>query len=663
MAAKHPFLVDDLAGAPGAALIQPMSISVDPGIFDPGLEPLAAGPGDDLLIGSDSRSILEGFGGNDVILGGGGGDELYGGDGADRIFGETGSDWLASGNRNRADTTRPVAFPDDGTEYDQLYGGDGDDRLTFGYGDLADGGAGIDRLYLSLAGADHGVTVNTLGLGGSDWDVDGTLIRYVEQIGEITGTSFDDRFWLGPTPVQSDDMVVNGGEGGDIFGDNGGTNWLKMNGGAGNDRWIASEASRLTSFIWVHFNGGDGVDTLDFRNMLAGVDVDIQALRYFHSNVENIDGSAFDDEFVGSNLDNVIQGMDGDDVIFGVRGADVLVGGNGNDRLDGGFDADYMVGGLGDDTYVIDEVMDRVIELAGEGTDTIRVNFTYSLRDVIENLTLYGTTAIDGFGNGSGNVITGNGAANKLYSGSGTDDHGADIDSLSGGGGDDLLSIGYGDSADGGAGRDGLRISLRGATTGVTLDMRALTEGQSMTFAGGTLTGIEYVAHVTGTAFSDQFLVHTQSGLLTLEAGDGDDVVSNIATVIEFFGGNGDDRFISGSGGDYVDGGAGVDTVDYRNASGGLWVQLEGAAPGSAGFGGGDTLVGIERVDGSAFADVIIGDANDNVLQGMDGDDTLRGGDGSDSLAGGNGADTLTGGAGADWFTFTTAPGAGQADT
>lgn len=666
MAAKHPFLVNDLAGGPGAAFIQPMSISVDPGIFDPGLEPavdVTGTPGDDLMTGTNLTDTLQGVGGNDIIFGAGGSDRLYGGDGADRIFGEDGDDWLVSGNLNPGETFLPRAFPDTGTEYDQLYGGGGNDALVIGYGDLADGGAGTDRLYLSLAGADHAITVNTLGLGGSDWDVDGTLIRYVEQIQEIIGTSFDDRFWLAPTAVQANDMVVYGGEGDDIFGDNGGPTRVVMVGGAGNDRWIASEASRTESFVKVYFNGADGTDTMDFRNLLAGVSIDIQVSRPSWGGIENLDGSAFADDFTGSDFDNVLQGMDGDDILRGLRGADVLVGGNGNDRLDGGREADYMVGGVGNDTYVVDDFFDRVIELAGEGTDTVEVNFTYSLGDTLENLTLTGTTAIDGFGNSSGNVITGNSVANKLYSGSGTDDHGTDIDALNGGGGDDLLSIGYGDSADGGAGRDGLRISLRGATSGVTLDTSALVSGQTMTLAGGTLTGIEYVSHVFGTVFSDQFLIHTQSGLLTIDAGDGDDVVSNLATVMEFFGGNGDDRFISGTGGDYVDGGSGVDTVDYRHATGGLWVQLEGATPGSAGFGGGDTLVGIERVDGSAFGDVLIGDGNDNVLQGMDGDDTLRGGGGSDSLVGGNGADTLTGGAGTDQFVFNTAPGAGQADT
>ena len=224
MALKFPLLVDDLAGGPGSAFIQPLSVAVDSDAFDPALAPLAdltGGAGDDLLIGTNSTDMIQGLGGNDIILGGGSGDSLYGGDGADRVFGEAGNDRLASGNYN------PNGFPsftfaDTGIEYDELYGGAGDDTLLIGYGDLADGGEGTDQLYLSLAGADHGITVNTLGLGDPEWNVDGTVIRYVEQIREITGTSFDDRFWLAPTPAQINDMVVNGGGGDDIFGDNGG---------------------------------------------------------------------------------------------------------------------------------------------------------------------------------------------------------------------------------------------------------------------------------------------------------------------------------------------------------------------------------------------------------------------------------------------------------
>ncbi|MFQ5495607.1 MAG: calcium-binding protein, partial [Phycisphaerae bacterium] len=69
------------------------------------------------------------------------------------------------------------------------------------------------------------------------------------------------------------------------------------------------------------------------------------------------------------------------------------------------------------------------------------------------------------------------------------------------------------------------------------------------------------------------------------------------------------------------------------------------------GFGGTDTLAGIENVSGTEFDDAITGDGGNNVLLGDDGDDTLAGGGGNDTLDGENGNDTLTGGAGDDSLT------------
>ena len=63
--------------------------------------------------------------------------------------------------------------------------------------------------------------------------------------------------------------------------------------------------------------------------------------------------------------------------------------------LDGGAGADTMIGGAGNDTYVVDNAGDVVIENAGEGTDTVqRVDHTYPLAANVENLTLDRTARI-----------------------------------------------------------------------------------------------------------------------------------------------------------------------------------------------------------------------------------------------------------------------------
>ena len=78
---------------------------------------------------------------------------------------------------------------------------------------------------------------------------------------------------------------------------------------------------------------------------------------------------------------------------------------------------------------------DTTLEAAGGGTDPVQTSITYTLSasQEIENLTLTGSAAIDGTGNGLGNVITGNSAANILAGGGGDD-------ALNGGGGIDTAS-------------------------------------------------------------------------------------------------------------------------------------------------------------------------------------------------------------------------------
>jgi Ca2+-binding RTX toxin-like protein len=76
-----------------------------------------------------------------------------------------------------------------------------------------------------------------------------------------------------------------------------------------------------------------------------------------------------------------------------------LAGNSADNQLDGGLGKDTMIGGLGNDTYVIDNIDDVVTEKPDEGTDTVKSSITYALLPDSENLTLTGTTAINGTGN------------------------------------------------------------------------------------------------------------------------------------------------------------------------------------------------------------------------------------------------------------------------
>ena len=139
----------------------------------------------------------------------------------------------------------------------------------------------------------------------------------------------------------------------------------------------------------------------------------------------------------GNGLVNVIRGNEAANVISGLAGNDTLYGNGGNDTLDGGTGLDTMYGGLGNDTYIVDNAGDVVTENPGEGSDLVQSSITYTLGSDVENLTLTGSNAINGTGNGLDNILTGNSAANVLSGGDGND-------TLHGGGGADMLTGGIG---------------------------------------------------------------------------------------------------------------------------------------------------------------------------------------------------------------------------
>lgn len=143
------------------------------------------------------------------------------------------------------------------------------------------------------------------------------------------------------------------------------------------------------------------------------------------TNIENLIGSNYNDSLTGNTKNNTLNGRAG------------------NDTLNGGVGADTMVGGLGDDTFVVNLTSDIVTEKPGEGIDKIHSSVTYILPANVENLTLTGTLAINGTGNGLANKMTGNAANNQLVGGAGNDtlDGGTGTNKLTGGTGNDIFKF------------------------------------------------------------------------------------------------------------------------------------------------------------------------------------------------------------------------------
>ena len=154
------------------------------------------------------------------------------------------------------------------------------------------------------------------------------------------------------------------------------------------------------------------------------------------------------EKLVGTPLADTLTGAGGNDTLKGLGGNDTLIGGAGNDYLDGGTGADRMEGGAGNDTYVVDNVKDMVIEAADAGSDSVRASISYRLGATLENLSLTGSDHLVGTGNASANKIFANAGGDILSGLTGND-------TLRGGAGDDTLYGGGGvDTLTGGAGAD-----------------------------------------------------------------------------------------------------------------------------------------------------------------------------------------------------------------
>jgi Ca2+-binding RTX toxin-like protein len=263
------------------------------------------------------------------------------------------------------------------------------------------------------------------GMGGDDY---------------IWGNDGDDQLF----GDQGNDWLY-GGAGNDRL--DGGTGADVMEGGAGDDLYIVDNAGDVVIERAGPGSGYDTVHSLVNYTLTANV----EAL-YLVNNARVGTGNALDNALYGTNFSDTLSGLDGNDVLKGYAGDDTLLGGagddtlyghEGNDYLDGGTGADIMDGGIGDDTYVVDNVGDRVIEwyLNGQGgNDTVLASIDYTLGANVENLTLTGN-AINATGNALDNVIRGNAKDNVITGGAGND-------TLYGGGGADRFVFAAGSGKD-----------------------------------------------------------------------------------------------------------------------------------------------------------------------------------------------------------------------
>ncbi|MBH0185043.1 MAG: calcium-binding protein, partial [Nitrospira sp.] len=157
----------------------------------------------------------------------------------------------------------------------------------------------------------------------------------------------------------------------------------------------------------------------------------------------------------GAGGNDTLTGGASADILLGGTGTDSLIGNAGDDYLNGGIGADRLLGGLGNDTYVVDNVGDRITDTGG--SETVESSVSYTLGLGLEDLILTGTGDLRGTGNANGNLLQGNNGDNVLDGQAGGDLilGGGGTDTLLGRAGNDILRGGDGnDDLYGGVGHD-----------------------------------------------------------------------------------------------------------------------------------------------------------------------------------------------------------------
>ena len=340
--------------------------------------------------------------------------------------------------------------------------------------------------------------------------------------------------------------TLAGGAGNDTL--NGGAGADTLIGGAGNDTYVVDNALDVV-------NEEANTDSGDL--IQSSIAIDLSLAKY--AGIENITltGTA------------ALNGT-------GNAGANILTGNAGANTLNGNGGTDTLIGGDGNDTYMVDSIDDTVTEanaLVAGGTDLVQSSVDWTLGANVERLTLTGTDAINGTGNGLNNVITGNAGNNTL-------DGGAGVDTLIGGTGNDTYVI---DLTATGTLQDTI-TEVVGATGGSdTLQLR----GSATLSTASTLTLATDLENIDASGTGSTKLNITGNAL--------NNVITGNAANNTLNGGVGNDTLTGGAGNDTLIGGLGNDTAVFSGNPGDYVLHRTSATSISCvGPDGTDTLIGIE---------------------------------------------------------------------
>jgi len=526
---------------------------------------------------------------------------------------------------------------------DKLLGGDGADRLDGGAGtDTMEGGAGDDTYVVDLAG-----DVVTEGADAGTDTVETTLASYT------LSANVDKLVYKGSAAFTGTgnalDNAINGGAGADKLVGNAGNDTLA--GGLGSDSLSGGEGNDVLEAGAGNFkdtlDGGAGSDVAILKDSMLNWKVtrptatDTVLTHLTDGQVVTLRGI----EYVYFLTPDVTHGIE--DLQFNIvsAGDDTLEGTDAANTLDGKTGADLMFGLEGDDTYVVDNAGDEVVEADGEGNDLVKVAYTAAgqtlvMSDHVEKALVTATVAVHVTGNELDNSIIANAAANTLLGGAGAD-------TLDGAGGNDRLEGGAGeDSLVGGAGTDTMLGGEGNDVYVVDVASDVVTEAA----AEGSDTVRTSLASLT-LAANVENLVYTGTSAFTGNGNDSDNSIIGKGGADKLNGGAGDDTLDGGAGNDLLDGGTGSDVAVVS----GLAADYKVTRPTL-----GDTVlthvvtkqvITLRNVEAVMFGDAstsAITDLHDNVVSNFD--DTIEGTTGNDVIDGKGGIDIMTGLAGNDTY-------------
>jgi Ca2+-binding RTX toxin-like protein len=565
----------------------------------------------DTLTGSAVANEIYGNDGNDDLFGGLGADLLYGGAGINALDGGAGADTFdgtggfsaasyassatavgisLAGVRVGADAIGDVyveIFDLIGSRFADTLAGDASDNVIEGGAgaDVLDGGSNAgfgDTVSYARAAAAIRVDLSFEAVAQPSSSVGDAAGDRLSGFENAAGSAFNDTL-IGDAGANR----LSGGRGDDL-----------LAGGLGADT----------------LDGGAGIDTASYAASNDGVVVDLigpilggHAEGDVLTGIENLIGSAFDDNLYGFGIANRIDGGAGDDLVDGDVGNDTLIGGINREF------GDTLSYGFATSGVTVSLALTTAQTTGGSGIDVI---------SGFENLN----------GSAFNDTLTGTAARNFIYGGEGGDHI------LGGAGNDDLNGDDSDDTLEGGAGADdifggeteefvGDTVSYAGSAAGVTIDLNLQLESAAQVSGGDAAGDLLFdIENIQGSRFAD-----------TLTGDVGDNIIE---------GGAGADTLVGGQSGGHGD------TISYATSMIAVRVDLRNELQAATGAGdaSGDRLIGFENVTGSAFNDTLIGDAGGN---------WLRGGAGNDLLGGGLGVDTLDGGAGTnDVADFSGATGA-----